>query len=68
MDLQIQRFAGYELVASGSGRKLERFGGVLVERPSPQAIWLRDERRQELNPSQSAEYHRYSAKLIGYAD
>jgi 23S rRNA (cytosine1962-C5)-methyltransferase len=43
MDLQIHRFAGYEFVASGCGRKLERFGAVLVERPSPQAIWLRDE-------------------------
>jgi 23S rRNA (cytosine1962-C5)-methyltransferase len=43
MDLQIQQFAGYELIASGSGRKLERFGEVLVERPSPQAIWPRDD-------------------------
>ena len=43
MDLNIHQFAGYELVASGSGRKLERFGKVLVERPSPQAIWPLDD-------------------------
>ncbi len=40
MDLETSSFDGYELVDSGSGRKLERFGGVLIDRPSPQAIWL----------------------------
>ncbi len=30
---------GYALVDSGGGRKLERFGGVLLDRPAPQAIW-----------------------------
>lgn len=42
MDLSIHGFEGYELVASGDGRKLENFGGVLLERPSPQAIWPKD--------------------------
>jgi 23S rRNA (cytosine1962-C5)-methyltransferase len=32
-------FADYRLVDSGNGRKLERFGQVLVDRPEPQAIW-----------------------------
>lgn len=32
-------FAGYRLVDSGQGRKLERFGKVLVDRPEPQALW-----------------------------
>lgn len=32
-------FAGYRLVDSGAGRKLERFGDVLVDRPEPQALW-----------------------------
>lgn len=30
---------GYELLDSGGRRKLERFGGVLLDRPSPQALW-----------------------------
>ncbi len=32
-------FPGYALLDSGDGRKLERFGGVVVERPEPQALW-----------------------------
>lgn len=30
---------GYRLVDSGNGRKLEAFGGVVVDRPEPQALW-----------------------------
>ncbi|MEI6480424.1 MAG: class I SAM-dependent methyltransferase [bacterium] len=29
----------YELVDSGDGEKLERFGGVILRRPDPQALW-----------------------------
>jgi len=29
----------YELLDSGNGQKLERFGGVVVARPDPQALW-----------------------------
>lgn len=32
-------FKGYALLDSGGGRKLERFGGVIVDRPEPQALW-----------------------------
>ena len=32
-------FAGYALLDSGGGRKLERFGAVTVDRPEPQALW-----------------------------
>ena len=32
-------FAGYALIDSGRGRKLERFGEILVDRPEAQAIW-----------------------------
>lgn len=32
-------FADYALVDSGSGRKLERFGKFVVDRPEPQAMW-----------------------------
>lgn len=29
----------YQLIDSGDGEKLERFGGVTVRRPEPQAVW-----------------------------
>jgi len=32
-------FADYALLDSGDGRKLERFGRFIVERPEPQALW-----------------------------
>lgn len=32
-------FLDYKLIDSGMGKKLESIGGILVERPSPQAIW-----------------------------
>lgn len=30
---------GYELLDSGEGEKLERYGTVLISRPDPQALW-----------------------------
>jgi 23S rRNA (cytosine1962-C5)-methyltransferase len=32
-------FADYRLIDSGNGRKLERFGKIIVDRPEPQALW-----------------------------
>lgn len=32
---------GYRLIDSGEGRKLERFGTIVVDRPEPQALWRR---------------------------
>lgn len=32
-------FGDYALIDSGRGRKLERFGQVIVDRPEPQALW-----------------------------
>jgi 23S rRNA (cytosine1962-C5)-methyltransferase len=40
-DLITRPIPGYELLDSGSGRKLERIAGILVDRPSPPAIWRR---------------------------
>lgn len=34
-----QRIKGYELIDSGQGQKLERFGGVVLNRPEPSAVW-----------------------------
>lgn len=33
--------ADYELLDSGDGEKLERFGNVILARPDPQALWSR---------------------------
>jgi len=32
-------FPDYALLDSGAGRKLERFGKIIVDRPEPQALW-----------------------------
>lgn len=32
-------FEDYRLLDSGKGRKLERFGRIVVDRPEPQALW-----------------------------
>jgi 23S rRNA (cytosine1962-C5)-methyltransferase len=32
---------GYELIDSGDGEKLERFASVVLRRPSPQALWVK---------------------------
>ncbi|MBX7200422.1 MAG: class I SAM-dependent methyltransferase [Rhodospirillaceae bacterium] len=37
--LSTSGFADYELLDSGHGRKLERYGAVIVDRPEPQAMW-----------------------------
>ncbi|MGE0023773.1 MAG: class I SAM-dependent methyltransferase [Hyphomicrobium sp.] len=42
--IEVIRTAGprdYALLDSGDGRKLERFGAVIVDRPEPQALWSR---------------------------
>jgi len=40
MDLVVSGWSGgWELLACGDGRKLERFGSVLLDRPAAQAIW-----------------------------
>lgn len=40
-------FPDYALLDSGAGRKLERFGEVVVDRPEPQALWTPRLRRSE---------------------
>ncbi len=35
--------ADYELIDSGEGEKLERYGGVILRRPDPQALWRKAE-------------------------
>jgi len=37
--IEMPGFAGYALLDSGAGRKLERFGSITLDRPEPQALW-----------------------------
>ena len=37
--LELNPSAGYELLDSGDGEKLERFGDIVLRRPDPQALW-----------------------------
>ena len=37
----------YELLDTGEGEKLERFGGYVVRRPEPQAIWRKSLKETE---------------------
>lgn len=37
-----EKFADYELLDSGDGEKLERFGSYTVSRPDPRAIWQKN--------------------------
>ncbi len=39
--IETRGFEDYRLLDSGEGRKLERFGRVVVDRPEPQALWRR---------------------------
>lgn len=39
--LALQDFPDYELIDSGSGERLERFGRYVVRRPDPQILWSR---------------------------
>ena len=41
--LVTQPAAGYELIDSGDGEKLERFGGFVLSRPDPQALWRKND-------------------------
>lgn len=38
--IETSGFPDYALLDSGAGRKLERFGSILVDRPEPQALWM----------------------------
>jgi len=40
--LVTKQSADYELIDSGNGEKLERYGKYVLRRPDPQAIWIKD--------------------------
>ncbi len=39
VDSTVKGWEHYELIDSGEGRKLERFGEMILDRPDPQALW-----------------------------
>ncbi|OGG28404.1 hypothetical protein A3A64_03640 [Candidatus Gottesmanbacteria bacterium RIFCSPLOWO2_01_FULL_48_11] len=48
MDILIApQWTSYELLDTGDGRRLERFGDIVISRPDPQILW-----HQKLSPSQ----------------
>lgn len=50
----------YEIIDTGNGEKLERWGQVILRRPDPQIIWpLEQEHKSWINSS--AHYHRSSS-------
>lgn len=44
--IESEGFSDYRLLDSGAGRKLERFGRIVVDRPEPQAMWQRRDAEQ----------------------
>lgn len=42
-DITISSWADYELLDSGSGRKLERFSTLITDRPDPQVLWQKSD-------------------------
>lgn len=47
----------YEIIATGNGEKLERWGNVVLLRPDPQIIWKADHDLSK-EPKLNAHYHR----------
>lgn len=47
MDILTPDFAAYELLDSGGGEKLERFGRYVLRRPEPQAVWRKTLSKEE---------------------
>lgn len=45
--LKTQASKDYELIDSGDGEKLERFGEYVLRRPDPQALWKKDLEEKE---------------------
>jgi 23S rRNA (cytosine1962-C5)-methyltransferase len=48
-DVTIEGWEEYQLLDSGEGRKLERFGEIMLDRPDPQALWKKTVPQSWLN-------------------
>lgn len=58
----------YELIDSGDGEKLERFGKFILIRPEPQAIWSKTLTEQEWNASAHARFNREQKDKFRFSD
>ena len=54
-------FPDYELIDSGEGEKLERFGSYVTRRPEPQAIWRRSLGEEQWRAAAHASFMRTSS-------
>lgn len=52
------QWADYELIDSGDGQKLERFGEYVLSRPEPQAVWHPSLSQRDWNAMAHAAFHR----------
>lgn len=52
--LVTEKSEGYELLDSGAGEKLERYGTVVLSRPDPQVLWSKKLAREEWEKADAA--------------
>lgn len=58
----------YELIDSGDGEKLERFGKYILIRPEPQAIWQKIKSSEEWNKLSHAHFSREQKDHFRFGD
>ncbi len=58
----------YELIDSGDGEKLERFGKYILIRPEPQAIWQKSKQESEWNKLAHAQFRREQKDHFRFGD
>lgn len=52
-----EKSEGYELIDTGDGMKLERYGSVVLSRPEPQAIWSRSLKKDDWDKADAVFTH-----------
>jgi 23S rRNA (cytosine1962-C5)-methyltransferase len=58
----------YELIDSGDGEKLERFGKYILIRPEPQAIWQKSKQESEWGKMAHAQFRREQKDHFRFGD
>jgi len=56
----------YELLDSGGGRKLEKFGNIITDRPSPHSIWKKTLSKEEWREASAIFYKNKNRKSAWY--
>lgn len=62
------QWSDYELIDSGEGQKLERFGAYTLIRPEPQAIWSKVLSEQEWSAQAHARFEREQKDRFRFTD